>query len=548
MDYIQARTPREGFELGKCLSADLVAKIAGYNFKVFGMNKKSPKIFVSYSHDSPDHKRWVARLSTVLRGNGIDVMLDQWDLGLGDDLAIFMEKGLRESDRVLVICTDEYNRKADAGIGGVGYEKMIVTSDLLKDISTNKFIPVILNITRKDKTPLCLSTRAYIDLTGFAEGDLKPDNAKIDELLRELHDIPKETKPPVGKNPFAILPLGNEAKPLNIAIEIIGEEKSALEIYHLATDLARAADLLGWRQLVKGVKKPVVGGLINWRNKYEATPPSNIQELHGAIDEAVHIIAGLIVIALAGVESGRKEFTDQRSLFDLFFDIVGWNYAGRTNLIHLPRALGYVYHSLHGAMCLATGQYDVALKLATMNVKDVLHSYSSPLWQEHTLMGWTDALGQECSRSWDFLINAAQRWDWLAPIFGSEFDYKISTIAYYASLDVFELANYLTEQPDKINGKEVHLAIPLCFLHESPDEVRKAMQLVTGHEDKASILWKSLGVSKEAMLKAWPQWQKISQNWLWQVYQSPSIGLMPLPNDDLIQSIGASEVKERKVG
>ncbi|MBI3541201.1 MAG: toll/interleukin-1 receptor domain-containing protein, partial [Deltaproteobacteria bacterium] len=473
--------------------------------------------------------------------NGINVVLDQWDLGLGDDLAIFMEKGLRESKRVLVICTDEYNRKADAGVGGVGYEKMIVTADLLKDISTNKFIPVIRGVIGKDKTPICLSTRNYIDLADFTEGDLKPGNVKIDELLRELHNIPKEIKPPVGKNPFTILPLGNESKPIDVRIDIQGKQKTTEEIHSLATDLARAADLLGWRQLVKEVKKPVVNGLIDWRNKYEAKPPANIQELHDAVDEAVQIISGLIVIALAGVESGRKEFTDQRSLFDLFFDIVGWNYAGRTNLIHLPRALGYVYHSLHGAMCLDTGQHDVALKLVTMNIQDRLHSYTSPLWREHTLMGWTDALGQECSRAWNFLINAAQRWKWLLPIFGSEFGYRVAVIAYYASLNVSELADYLTKQPSKTltERTEVHPNIPLCFLHENSDEIRKAMQLIISHGDKASILWKSQGITKEAMLKAWPQWQKICGQWLWQVYQNPSLGLRSLPNADLIQSIGS---------
>jgi len=161
------------------------------------MNQKGkreiPTVFISYSHDSADHKRWVARLATVLRENGIDAMLDQWDVGLGDDLAIFMERGLKGSDRVLVICTDEYNRKADGGLGGVGYEKMIVTSDLIKDISTNKFIPVIRQVSGNSKTPICLSTRTYTDLSSYDESDLTAVNVK--DLLSELHNIPKESKP-----------------------------------------------------------------------------------------------------------------------------------------------------------------------------------------------------------------------------------------------------------------------------------------------------------------------------------------------------------------
>ncbi len=99
-----------------------------------------PKVFVSYSHDSDEHKEWVLRLGTKLRQNGVDVVLDRWDLGAGDDMTLFMEKGVRDSTRVLVICTDTYVRKADVGEGGVGYERLIITARLVRDVGTAKFI------------------------------------------------------------------------------------------------------------------------------------------------------------------------------------------------------------------------------------------------------------------------------------------------------------------------------------------------------------------------------------------------------------------------
>lgn len=505
------------------------------------MSAETPIVFVSYSHDSPEHKRWVAKFSAVLRENGIDIILDQWDLGLGDDLAIFMERGLRDSDRVLVICTDEYNRKANGGIGGVGYEKMIVTADLLKDISTNKFIPIIRDITEGNKTPTCLSTRAYVDLSSFSENDLTANCIK--KLLEELHNIPDKSKPPLGKNPFSILPLGEESKAINVKIDINGRENSASDIYRLAVDLARAGDLLGWRQLVKDVKKPVTSNLIKWREKYDANPPSDNQSLHKAVDEAVQTISGLIAIALAGVESGRDALKDQRSLFDLFYNIVGWNYAGRTILIHLPRALGFVYHSLHGAMCLATGQYDVALGLANLKVKDELHSYTSPLWKEHTLMGWTDALGQNCSLAWQYLYDACQRWDWLIDIFGSEFDYRTYVTAYYTSLNIYDLADFLTNREDKMNlDLSVRADIPMCFLREDRNIVQKAINLIASHGDKPKVIWESLGVSKSDMIQAWPKWQDITKKWLWDIYQKPIVARRELPNNNLLELIGSEQV------
>ena len=97
-----------------------------------------PKIFISYSHDSQEHKKWVLDLATRLRNSGIDAIIDQWELNPGDDLPQFMEKHLTESDYVLMICSKRYVEKANSGIGGVGYEKMIITSHLMSKIDNNK--------------------------------------------------------------------------------------------------------------------------------------------------------------------------------------------------------------------------------------------------------------------------------------------------------------------------------------------------------------------------------------------------------------------------
>ena len=155
-----------------------------------------PKVFVSYSHDSQDHKKWVLDLATRLRTSGVDAILDQWDLKPVDDLPSFMEKSLQTADRVLVICTDRYVEKANGGKGGVGYEKMIVTADLLKNIESNKVIPII----RQDGThsvPTFIQTKLFVDFS--INGD---HEFAFDELLRTLLDAPLFVKPEIGNNPF----------------------------------------------------------------------------------------------------------------------------------------------------------------------------------------------------------------------------------------------------------------------------------------------------------------------------------------------------------
>ena len=154
------------------------------------------KAFVSYSHDSQEHKKWALDFATRLRNTGVDASIDQWDLKPGDDLPTFMERSLVQADRVLMICTERYVEKANAGAGGVGYEKMIITSDLLKSIDSNKVIPII----RQNGThavPTFLRSKLFLDFSRDDQFEFS-----FDELIRTLHNAPLFVKPEIGNNPF----------------------------------------------------------------------------------------------------------------------------------------------------------------------------------------------------------------------------------------------------------------------------------------------------------------------------------------------------------
>jgi len=155
-----------------------------------------PRVFISYSHDDVAHEAWVLKLGERLRAGGVDAVLDQWDLGLGQDLAHFMETGIAGSHRVVMVCSPAYVTKANAGAGGVGYEKMIVTREIVANSATDRFIPVIRR--NPDKiTPTFLGTRRYVDFN-----DDETFEAKLEELLRAIHGAPKAAKPPLGDNPY----------------------------------------------------------------------------------------------------------------------------------------------------------------------------------------------------------------------------------------------------------------------------------------------------------------------------------------------------------
>ena len=158
-------------------------------------------VFVSYSWASDEHVGWVTILSRRLRANGVDVHLDRWDVGLGHDLYLFMERYADPSARVLVVLSDDYGPKADGRAEratGVGTETTIVSPTVYRDLGGNRVIPVIPGsgtVAGDPVVPKYLVGRNWIDFRNDHE-------AANEQLLRELHGVPIEVAPQLGTNPF----------------------------------------------------------------------------------------------------------------------------------------------------------------------------------------------------------------------------------------------------------------------------------------------------------------------------------------------------------
>ena len=74
------------------------------------------KVFISYSWSSPEHEEWVINLAERLMSDGIEVIIDKWDLKEGHDIFDFMESMVKspEINKVLVILDKTYSEKADS--------------------------------------------------------------------------------------------------------------------------------------------------------------------------------------------------------------------------------------------------------------------------------------------------------------------------------------------------------------------------------------------------------------------------------------------------
>jgi hypothetical protein len=155
-----------------------------------------PQAFMSYSHDSDDHRAWVLRLADRLVRNGVDVTLDRWGIRYGDDIGRFIEQGVVGAQWFIAVCTPRYVEKANAGEGGAGYEKTILTPSLMKSTDEKRVIPVWRE--NPDRLlPTFVGARLAADFN---------DDAAFEEryaaLLRTLHGREIVPRPPLGPNPF----------------------------------------------------------------------------------------------------------------------------------------------------------------------------------------------------------------------------------------------------------------------------------------------------------------------------------------------------------
>lgn len=154
---------------------------------------KSPNVFLSYSWDTDTHKQWVKDFATRLRGDGVNVILDRWDVAPGGQIPEFMERSVRENDFVLIVCTPKYKDRSDNRAGGVGYEGDIMTGEVFVQGNDQKFIPLLRGDEWVSSAPSWLLGKYYIDFRGEPYS-----KDSYQELLDYLFDR-RETAPPLGE-------------------------------------------------------------------------------------------------------------------------------------------------------------------------------------------------------------------------------------------------------------------------------------------------------------------------------------------------------------
>jgi hypothetical protein len=391
---------------------------------------------------------------------------------------------------------------------------MIVTGELVRDLGTSKFIPIIRQETGACQLPKSMSTRFYVNLS---EGQDQEQN--FETLLRALHQIPSTPKPPLGKSPFlkasdsSTLVTPDKVIPLKEVERLIADPAAT---YNSALEIARQGDLIAWRKLIAEARKHIPAELATWREKYERLGLVGQQEedrsklftkLMDSAAEGVIPYTALFSIALAGVASGKAKFNNQVGLLDEMLYPKGWNRNGQTDIADLPTTVSFVYQALHGSVCLLTDQLSLAMRLAREKIGLGIRHESIPLYKESRIIGWPSTLGGNSKIAWDFLWGLSERWSWLAEIFGDTDDYRAALCAYHMGLNILELADAIADgQKEITNSRDLRLEVPVRFPAMPQDVLRRAYRLLLTSTEQVREIWISRKVNDATIKAVWQKW------------------------------------------
>jgi hypothetical protein len=195
----------------------------------------SPKVFISYSWSSPAHQQLVQSWAVQLVADGIDVVLDIYDLKEGHDKYAFMERMVTDESvtHVLVICDKVYSEKADARKAGVGTESQIISKHVYEKVDQSKFIPIVCEFDEKGNPflPTYLKPRIWINFSSPEQV-----NGNWEQLIRVIYGKPLHEKPKLGTPPVYITsdiptPTSHVQAKFNSLKQAILQGKNALSLY-----------------------------------------------------------------------------------------------------------------------------------------------------------------------------------------------------------------------------------------------------------------------------------------------------------------------------
>ena len=163
---------------------------------------RQPRVFISYSHDTAEHKARVLAFANRLRDEGVRAVIDQYETAPPQGWPRWMMDEVEQADFVLAVCTERYEKRVrghdDPGRGhGSDWEGTLITQEIYESKANTKCIPIVFELSDEKHIPIYLksATRYLVDREGGYRG-----------LYRHLTGQPAVMAPAVG----VILPMPPE--------------------------------------------------------------------------------------------------------------------------------------------------------------------------------------------------------------------------------------------------------------------------------------------------------------------------------------------------
>lgn len=171
------------------------------------MNKK---VFISYSWDNEQHNEWVLSLANKLRENGIEAVCDI--ILTENELNKMMVDNVKNSDKIIIVLTENYTEKAEFYKGGVGFETKLLYN-VVKDNSEK----IIVLLKEKCALPFYIKSFKYIDFNNNYKKAFEELLYRIeDKPLYDIKSVASEAKKLVPKKITDFFELEDDDKIANL--------------------------------------------------------------------------------------------------------------------------------------------------------------------------------------------------------------------------------------------------------------------------------------------------------------------------------------------
>ncbi|MBN2069581.1 MAG: toll/interleukin-1 receptor domain-containing protein [Opitutales bacterium] len=163
----------------------------------------TPKIFISYSWTNKEYSDQIREWADRLISDGIDTIIDQYDLKRGNNKYAFMESMVTDESvtHVLIFSDKAYTEKANQRSCGVGTESVIISQEIYEKTKQSKFIPIVTEFDENNDAclPVFLKSLIWVDFS-------TPEkvNEYWEALIRDIYGKSLFEKPKLGKTPSYI--------------------------------------------------------------------------------------------------------------------------------------------------------------------------------------------------------------------------------------------------------------------------------------------------------------------------------------------------------